>query len=110
MADCAGAQGNRLQVGDGGQGASQLGQDGDLFQDPEAVTAHRFRRRARQDAGVDQFRPQGGIDALIEAVKGSMVRRGAHRADDRGDQSAQVLGRFGCGEIHVRFLRGIDQR
>src|SRR6185312_15076287 len=57
---------------------------------------------AGQDAGVDQLLPQFAVEPLIEPVELTLVFGCAYRAHDGIDQVAEVVRRFGCGEIHER--------
>ncbi|CAG7400318.1 hypothetical protein PICSAR7_04275 [Mycobacterium avium subsp. paratuberculosis] len=97
-----GAQHHRLQVGHRGQLVTQCHQDRDLLERAEAVAAQRCRRRAGQDAGVDQLGPQVAVEALFEAVELALVFGCADRVHDGVDQVAEIVRRFGGGEVHER--------
>ena len=96
----AGRQHHRLQVGHSGQLAAQADQHGDLLEHAETASAQRLWCGGGQDVGVDELAPQLAVEPLVEAVQFALMLGCAHRVDDRGDQTAEILRGFGCREVH----------
>ena len=92
----AGGQDHRVQVGHRSQLAAEADQYGDLLEYTKTAAAQRFWCGGGEDVGIDELAPQLAVEPLVEAVELALMLGRAHRVDDRGDQTAEILRGFGC--------------
>ena len=75
---------------------AEADQYGDFLEDAKPTSTQGFWCGGGEDVGVDELAPQLAVEPLVEAVKLALMFGRAHRVDDRGDQTTEVLRGFGC--------------
>ena len=79
---------------------AEADQNGDFLEYAKPASTQGLWCGGGEDVGVDELAPEFAVEPLVEAVKLALMLGRAHRIDDRGDQTAEILRGFGCREVH----------